>query len=248
MIDPEQLRQARVRAGLSQGDLAQRLDLSQPTVSTWESGTSTPKPANLTALNRILDIGAEGDTEDESDPEAPSSSPYGEWLARTRTAKGLTRRELAEQSGVSEPQIWNIETGQTLNPRGQTRERLAQPLGEAAPEETIQITEDDAEIPDVGTLTDFDPHDRDDLPVESGVYVFYDISERPIYVGESDNIRRRLSTDHLEKFWYKSPIVEKAAYVRITDQRLRRQVEATMIRFLKSNAVINRQNVRRASD
>ncbi len=44
---------------------------------------------------------------------APAASPVGEWLARTRQTKGLTRRELAERSGVSEPQIWRKHRNQT---------------------------------------------------------------------------------------------------------------------------------------
>jgi excinuclease UvrABC nuclease subunit len=100
---------------------------------------------------------------------------------------------------------------------------------------------------DVGTLADFDPHEEGEFPSEPGIYVLYDISERPIYVGESDDIARRLR-QHGDKFWYKSPIVEAGAYVRIDDQQLRRQVEATMIKFLKSNAVINRQFVSRSAD
>ena len=100
----------------------------------------------------------------------------------------------------------------------------------------------------VGRLRlDFDPHNDEDLPAEPGIYVFYDISERPVYVGQSDDIRRRIA-GHSDKFWYKRPIVETAAYVKIADKKLRSQVETTMIRFLKSNAVINRQNVRRGSE
>ncbi len=118
-------------------------------------------------------------------------------------------------------------------------------LGESAPTETVRLTEEDAVIPDVGTLTDFDPHDESERPAEPGIYVFYDISDRPIYIGESQSIRARVA-DHAEKFWFRAPVVETAAYVRIEDARLRRQVEQTMIRFLKSNAVINRQGVDRA--
>ena len=97
----------------------------------------------------------------------------------------------------------------------------------------------------VGRLTDFNPHDEDDFPTEPGVYVFYDISERPVYIGESGNIRSRIRGSHFEKFWYKRPIVEKASYVRVDDEKLRRQLEDTLIKFLKSNAVINRRQVDR---
>lgn len=93
-------------------------------------------------------------------------------------------------------------------------------------------------------MTDFDPHSDDDFPREPGVYVLYDISDRPVYVGKSGNIRDRVR-GHVDKFWYRSPIVEHAAYVRVDDSILRGQLEETLIKFLKSNAVINQRLVDR---
>lgn len=238
----EAIRRERIRAGLSQAELADRVGVSQATVSTWEIGTSSPRASRVEALNRVLDLGREGG----DDFETPTASAYGEWLSRTRPRSGMTRRELAERSGVSEPQIWNIETGKTLNPRAETRNRLSEALGERPSDETIQITETDAAIPELGGLIDFDPHDPDDLPDEPGVYVFYDVSERPVYVGQSDKMKRRIG-EHEQAFWFKRPIVQTGAYVRIADRTLRTQVESIMIRFLKSNAVINKQNVQRSS-
>jgi hypothetical protein len=49
-------------------------------------------------------------------------------------------------------------------------------------------------------------------------------------------------------FWFKSPIVEKGAYVHIKDSKLRHQVEQILIKFLKSNAVLNKQSVEREED
>jgi hypothetical protein len=49
--------------------------------------------------------------------------------------------------------------------------------------------------------------------------------------------------DHNEKFWFKYPIVSNAAYVEITDENLRHQIEQILIGFLKSNAVINKYSV-----
>ena len=63
-------------------------------------------------------------------------------------------------------------------------------------------------------------------------------------MGKSDNIRRRVR-EHADKFWYRSPIVEKASYVRVDDATLRGQLEETLIKFLKSNAVINQRLVDR---
>ena len=151
---------------------------------------------------------------------------------------------MASSSGISSIQIYNIETGRTTNPRDTTRAQLEQALNADPPGEIVEAVEQSAEIAGVGRMSDFDPHTDDEFPREAGVYVLYDVSDRPVYVGKSDNIRRRLR-DHVEKFWYRSPIVEKASYVPVEDATLRGQLEETLVKFLKSNAVINRQLVDR---
>ena len=57
-------------------------------------------------------------------------------------------------------------------------------------------------------------------------------------------MRRRIS-EHGEKFWFKPPIVESGSYIEIADKRLRKQIETLLIKFLKSNAVLNIKNVER---
>ena len=52
---------------------------------------------------------------------------------------------------------------------------------------------EEVNIEGLGEFSDFDPHSDTSLwPEGGGVYVFYDISHRPIYVGQSGNIQRRL--------------------------------------------------------
>jgi hypothetical protein len=55
-------------------------------------------------------------------------------------------------------------------------------------------------------------------------YVFYDISVRPIYIGDAGTIRDCVR-NHQDKFWFKRPIVNHGAYIEIADERLRTQVE-----------------------
>jgi transcriptional regulator with XRE-family HTH domain len=175
---------------------------------------------------------------------AAADADYGEWLSAMRVERQLSRADLAARAGVSAVQIYNIETGRTGNPRASTRQRLETGLGVSAPQALVAAVEQEAQLEGgLGSLVDFDPHDENDYPSEPGVYVFYDVSDRPVYVGESGDIRRRIRTDHNEKFWYRTPIVYKASFVRVEDQTLRRQLESTLIKFLKSNAVINRQQV-----
>ena len=96
----------------------------------------------------------------------------------------------------------------------------------------------------VGDLIGIDPHDQSDHPSVGGIYVLYDISDRPLYVGQGSAIDKRVRS-HNEKFWFKPPIVESASYVRIDDKTLRERVEEVLIKFLKSNAIINKRFVDR---
>jgi transcriptional regulator with XRE-family HTH domain len=53
----------------------------------------------------------------------------GEKLKRLRRGQGLTQEELAEQSGVAQSTIAQIETGRRPEPRPGTLKKLAGPLG-----------------------------------------------------------------------------------------------------------------------
>lgn len=46
----------REEVGLSQAELAERLGVSQQTVSRWESGLAIPQPQRVVALAKILDF------------------------------------------------------------------------------------------------------------------------------------------------------------------------------------------------
>jgi transcriptional regulator with XRE-family HTH domain len=232
-----EIKAERKAAGLSQAALAEKVGVTQGAVSSWETSRVIPRPEQLQALERFFG----------GEKHAAATSPsqdYGEWVRGRREAASWTREELAGASGVSAVQIYNIETGRTTNPRSKTRESLERALKQRAPQEIVQAVEASAEIQGVGRMTDFDPHSDEDFPREPGVYVLYDVSDRPVYVGKSGNIRDRIRT-HVDKFWYRSPIVEKAAFVRVEDLILRGQLEETLIKFLKSNAVINQRLVDR---
>lgn len=182
--------------------------------------------------------------EEEEDDDNDDSNAYGEWVRDTRRRAGMSRIQLAESSGVSAMAIRNIEIGKTQNPQDKTRKRLEKALKAKVPKDIAEETAEEQTIRGLGALVNFDPYSRDDLPTVAGVYVLYDISDRPIYIGQGKNISKRVR-NHAEKFWFKHPIVSHAAYVEIVDTQLRYQVEQVLIKFLKSNAVINKQSVER---
>lgn len=249
------IRRARMAEGLTQRQVAEKIRVNQAQVSSWETGRAEPNEGHLKRMAKLLgDLSApkkkrseslESEAEIEAEDDGDNvTNAFGEWLRDTRKAAGLSRHELSETSGVSWMAIRNIEAGNTQNPQDKTRKRLETALNATVPEDIEAEAIEERTIKGLGELSDFDPHAEDDIPTCAGVYVFYDISNRPIYIGQGQNISKRVK-DHAEKFWYKRPIVHYAAYIEIVDKTLRYQVEQVLIKFLKSNAVINKQSVER---
>lgn len=220
---------------MTQAEVAERLSVTQPIIAKWEKGSVRLNSERLEPITRVLGISPSL----EGDPSA-----FATWLVRTRINKGFSVAELANKSSVAIPTIYAIESGRINNPRQKTVGKLERSLGEKVPADTAAETEEQATIEGLGELVGIDPHVDDDVPAVPGIYVFCDINERPIYVGESGNIKHRLR-DHRDKFWFRPPIVDTGAYIKIGDKDLRRKIETILIRFLKSNAVLNKQKVDR---
>ena len=52
----ERIRKARIKHGLTQSALADKLNISQGAVGMWETGLNAPKTENLVKLSEILGI------------------------------------------------------------------------------------------------------------------------------------------------------------------------------------------------
>jgi transcriptional regulator with XRE-family HTH domain len=236
------IRRARQAQEWSQAALAERLQVAQPTVSGWERGRGLTK-ANVQKIEAVLgNLTTDGESTTTMVP-----GDFGLWLRETRGQKGLSVPQLAETAQVSAPTIYNIESGRSRRIQEKTQKKLVKALGERLPQSVSaddKWEEEEDDVPGIGAMISFDPHDEVNLPTKAGIYVLYDISERPIYIGQSRRINKRIR-DHSDKFWFKRPIVDNAAYIEIQDENLRVQVERILINFLKSNAVINIQHVNR---
>lgn len=250
--DPETHRvlllNARTAEGLTRDELGQRLGVTGQTIYNWETGNSSPRGQSLAKL--IEEFGENAFDPDAVVVEDNQPGSVAKWVEENRRNKGWSRAELAHRANVTQMTIWNIEAGRTQTPQQSTIERLEAVFGSALPSDADQELQakKSVGVEGVGSFENFDPHDADNLPRVPGIYVFYDISERPIYVGKAKIIADRISdphTGHWNKFWYRSPIVHTGNFVRIDDETLRHQIESVMIRFMKSNAVINKQGVRR---
>lgn len=211
------LRHARLRNGLTQTELAERIGLRQPSIAQWENGAPIPDD-RLKQLVRILGQFT-GKYRHEEEVYLPSGGPstLGVWAARSRVEKRWTQSELAEKAGVSPQTISNIETGRFPNPRKSTVEALERAFKKEFPSEVKKEIEEEATIEGLGArVVDVEEvKSHDDFPACSGIYVLYDVRGFITYVGKSKNIRDRIRT-HSEKAWFKdSRVVQSGAYVEL---------------------------------
>lgn len=180
---------------------------------------------------------------DESELEE-SLAPFAQWIRTQRAAKGWTQRELAQKAGISTQQISNLETGRSRNPQKITRDALAQALDVQPPADAVTQEAKDTEVPGLGSLESFDPYDTKNLPSVKGVYVFYDRTKRPVYVGRATKrtIAVRVA-EHFEKFWFKAPVVNAAFYLEVSDEERCKQLEQVLIKFMRTHLLLNKQGV-----
>jgi len=218
-------------------------------ISQWENESSHPSPDQKQQIQIILGKMANGsgtansaDLEQDNPTEGPSA--IGVWLNKERLEKGLSVPELAAKSGLSPLSIYNIESGKSQNPQKATIKKLEKALGKMLSVEAKEEAKEEANIDGVGEWFNFDPNSQSEWPTVAGIYVLYDISDRPIYVGQGQKISTRLR-EHQDKFWFRRPLVQNGAYVGISNKLLRERIERVLIKFLKSNAVLNQQNVDR---
>ena len=155
---------------------------------------------------------------------------------------------LVEKTGITYTGIWNIVKGNTVSPRLETRRKLAEALNETIPVEVeAEIQNQAAPIPGF-EWADFTPTDLETVPQKSGVYVFYDVTDRPVYVGKSSkNVRTRVK-DHQTRFWFKSPLVVRGAFLSVPDPDLCLKIETILIKFMGKHALLNSKGVVRDSE
>ena len=76
------IKQAREDLGMTQEDLAERLEVSRQAVSKWELGASVPSPENLRLLEELLGVelpAPEAAVPQEAVPQAPPKPPFWNW-------------------------------------------------------------------------------------------------------------------------------------------------------------------------
>jgi transcriptional regulator with XRE-family HTH domain len=185
------------------------------------------------------------DEEEETFPLKADEVSFGDWLNDQMEKKDVSIGQLADLSGITYTGIWNIVEGNTRSPRDETRERLAKALKVKIPKAVEQAAEAESnEIPGY-EWTSFTPSDPETIPNQAGVYVLYDITDRPVYVGKSNQSVRGRIKDHATRFWFKPPLVVTGGFIPVPDKKMCGTIESILIKFLGKHALINEKGKRR---
>jgi transcriptional regulator with XRE-family HTH domain len=144
------IKQARSKSGLTQQQLADKLGVSQPQVSFWETGALGPSADTLARISDITRVPYE---------EEKVPSDFATWLKTLREKSGLTRQQLTEKSGMSYLTLYFIETGKTQSPQKATIDALTQVLG-PPPNETVESVRREETIGDLGSFRGPFPIDK----------------------------------------------------------------------------------------
>jgi len=228
----------RQHLSLTQSEMAKELGISQPVVSLIESGGMQ---ASRKIAEKIIKL---SQTIAQEEAEASEKSTFGEWLRDQRAKHNITQAQLAEKAGISQLTISFIETGKTQSPQKATVQAIEKALGKGLPTEVKSEISEETEVGGLGEY--FGPFPTKDLETNvandtPGIYVFYDILKRPVYVGQTSDLKSRIR-GYQDFFWFKSPIADSFAYIVVKDEKLRRQVEAAMIKLVGENAIFNKQH------
>lgn len=180
--------------------------------------------------------------DDNSSPEVgweDEEPVFGDWLKDEMGKQNVSIAELVARSGITYAGVWNIVNKKTKSPRAETRAKLADALNIVVPAEVEQQVAKEATSISGLTWTDFTPSDLQTIPQSGGIYVFYDVTDRPVYVGMSKaNVRYRVK-DHQTRFWFKEPLVVRGAFLEVADAELCLKIETILIKFLGKHALLN---------
>jgi transcriptional regulator with XRE-family HTH domain len=225
------------------------MNVAQPTICNWEKGTvGSPDVSEVKRIEELLGFKL---TDGSSPADGDVRTDLALWLRSQIDERRETKTiaAMAAEADVSQPTIYNILNGSVTAPQRATIEKLKKYFGAPElPEEVKEEADVAARVGELGEFREFDPHDKDNWPTDPGVYVLYDTSGRPIYIGKSRNSVAGRLHDHQTRFWYKAPLVVRAAYIRVNDPKLVLDLETVLIKVLGHQAVMNERGVVRDED
>lgn len=180
----EDIASARTSRGLTQSDLAQRADVSQPLIARIESGDVDTTLSTLHTIVSSLNDTQTRIGEEEIELTLPSA------LKNARTQAGYTQGELADAAEVSQALISRIEN-EDVNPRVSTLRNLFEEIDPTA----------DTEIKTSSDSTAKDPLEQIESEFEDMMTTVSD-SDQPSGSGSGDSTPDRCGTcgDDLTEF------------------------------------------------
>lgn len=182
--------------------------------------------------------------DDDVEQNLEGEGSFGKWLQSELTKQDISIQDLADKTGITYVGIWNIVRGNTKWPREATRTKISKALDSQVPAEVeTEITKESSVSGYI--WTDFSPYDLQTIPELGGIYVFYDITDRPVYVGKSNKSVRTRVQDHQTRFWFKQPLVMRGSFLAVPDDEMCDKIEMILIKFLGTHALLNFKGVRR---
>lgn len=170
---------------------------------------------------------------------ASGSSSFGRWLEAKMEVKGLTASAVARRADCNPGTIRNIITGRIKTPSNEMMGKLTSAIEETVPEEIQAEIQVESTMDTPGYFVDFNPFDDSSVPNLPGVYVLYGPTDTVLYVGKSKNAQRRIR-EHREKKWFVEGMVASGLFFSAEDDGERDRLERILIKFLKSNAWLNK--------
>jgi transcriptional regulator with XRE-family HTH domain len=220
---------------MSQQELAKKIGISQAMISHWENGEREPSPEFREKLSASLGVELGG---------AKEGITFGEWLKSQREKHGISRGELAKRAGIAPLTIYFIETGRTESPQETTINSLQKVFG-VAPGKVSREVETEERIGDFvfkGPFPIAEWKENIGKGTVSCIYVFYDELRRPVRIGQTEDLARRMREYEQNYWWFRPPTVESFAYVTVDDAEFRRKSEKVMIKLVGANAMFNDQD------
>jgi transcriptional regulator with XRE-family HTH domain len=229
------IRKGREEMDMSQQNLAKMIGSSQAMISHWENGRIEPTSEFKKKLSAALGVEFSLTKEGGS---------LGEWLKIEREKQGISRAELAKRAGIAPITLYFIETGRTESPQESTINSLKKVLG-AVPSKVTKEVESEEKVGDFvfkGTFPIAKWRENIGSGTISCIYVFYDELQRPVRIGQTEDLARRMKEYESNYWWFRVPTVETFAYVTVDDSEFRRKAEKVMIKLVGANAIFNDQD------
>ena len=166
-------------------------------------------------------------------------SQFGSWLDNIMKQKSMNASQVARLALCDPGTVRNIVSGKIKTPSANMIERISVAISETVPVHVQQEIDTDSMVDVPDELIDFNPFDDSSVPDKAGVYVLYGPTDSVLYVGKSKNARTRIRS-HREKKWFVEQIVNSGMFFIAEDDHERDKLERILIKFLRSNAWLNK--------